>query len=110
MKRQSLYPRQSSQNTVLVSAFLALIVLLLAGYLLKKRHEKPPEIILFFRDERERYLLQPESPIKDAVFSEETETDSAEDIVEISELSSEQFAEKSEGTPDTDRFTAEDQV
>ena len=32
--------RAGSQYTVLVSAFLALIVLLLAGYILKKKHDK----------------------------------------------------------------------
>jgi uncharacterized membrane protein len=89
------------QYAVLVSAFLALIVLLLAGYLLKKRHEKSTTIISPGIS-REQYLLQPENPIKDAVFSEKAETDSSGNIVEISELSSEQFAEKSEGTPYTE--------
>ncbi len=97
----------SSQNTILVSAFLALIVLLLAGYFLKKRREKPPETTaLFPGGSREPYLLQPESPIKDATFSEETETGSAEDIVEVPEASPElpAIAEKAGYTPETGKF------
>ena len=39
---------QSSQNYLIISIFLAFIVLLLIGYLLKKRNEKPPEIITSF--------------------------------------------------------------
>jgi uncharacterized membrane protein len=92
--------RANSQYTVLVPAFLALVVLLLAGYLLKKRREKSTMVPLH-KGKREPYLLEPESPIKDAIFSEETDTDSAENIVGIPELSSEQFAEKPEETSDT---------
>jgi len=91
-----------SQYTVLVSAFLAFIVLLLAGYFLKKRHEKSTAI-LFPEGDRQPYLLEPENPIKDAIFSEETETDSAENIVRIPEVSSGQFNRKSEGIPETDK-------
>ncbi len=94
-----------SQYTVLVS-FLALTVLLLCVYFLKKRHEKPITVHFSERD-RKLYLLESENPIKDAVFSEEAETDSAEKVIETSELSSEliseQFDRKSEGTPDTDK-------
>lgn len=91
------------QYAVLVSAFLALIVLLLAVYLLKKRHKKSTTI-LSPEVSREQYLLRPENPIKDAVFSEKAENDSSENIAEISELSSEQFAEKSAGSSDTEEF------
>ena len=45
----------SSQNTILVSAFLALIVLLLAGYFLKKKHEKPPETTALFPEGSENH-------------------------------------------------------
>jgi len=87
--------RPGSQYTVLVSAFLVLIVLLLAGYLLKRRHEKLATVFLP-EGNREPYLLQPASPIKNAVFSEETETDPAENIIETSKMNSEQFYENSE--------------
>ena len=91
----------SSQYTVLVS-FLALTVLFLSVYFLKKRHEK--SVTVFFPEgDREPYLLQPESPIKDAVFSEEAEADSAENVIGISGLSPEQFDRKSGGIPDTDK-------
>lgn len=98
----------SSQNTILVSAFLALIVLLLIGYFLKKKHEKPPETTaLFSGGSREPYLLlQPENPIKDAIFSEETENGSAEDILEIPEASPERpsIAENAGETSETGKF------
>jgi uncharacterized membrane protein len=94
--------RAGSQYIVLVSAFLALIVLLLAGYILKKKHDKSTTI-LFTQEEREPYLLEPENPIKDAVFSEDTETHSAENIIGISELSYEQFDKKSESASDSDK-------
>ncbi len=86
--------RPGSQYTVLVSVLLVLIVLLLAGYFLKKRHEKLATV--FFPEEnREQYLLQPESPIKNAVFSEEAGTGSAENIIEISGMDNEQLYGKS---------------
>ena len=91
----------SYQYTVIVS-FLALTVLLLGIYFLKKRHEKPIAVHFSERD-RKPYLLEPENPIKDAVFSEEAETDSAEKVIKTSELGSEQFNGKSEEIPDTDK-------
>jgi uncharacterized membrane protein len=95
--------RAGSQYIVLVSAFLALIVLLLAGYILKKKHDKST-MILFTQGDREPYLLEPENLVKDAVFSEDTETHSAENIIGISELSYEQFDKKSESASDTDKI------
>lgn len=107
----------SSHYAVLAPAFLVLVVLLLlAAYLLGKKHQKPAKTP-FPEGYRERYLLEPENSIKDAIFSEETEIDSAENttdsaknttssaenIIETSELSSEQFAEKSRGTFNTDK-------
>ncbi len=94
--------RPGSQYTVLVSAFLALLVLLLAGYILKKKYDKSTTI-LFTQGDLQPYLLEPENPIKDAVFSEDTETHSSENIVGIIELSSEQFDKKSESASDTDK-------
>lgn len=97
----------SSQNTILVSAFLALIVLLLAGYFLKKKHEKSPETTtLFPGGSREPYLLQSENPIKDAIFSEETENGSTEDIIEIPEASPERpaIAENAGDASETGKF------
>jgi uncharacterized membrane protein len=90
----------NSRYAVLAPAFLVLIVLLLAAYLLGKRHEKSTKTP-FPEGYREPYLLEPGNPIKDAIFSEETETDSARNILETSELSSEQFAEEFEGTSNT---------
>lgn len=90
----------NSQYTVLVPAFLVLIGLLLTGYLLKKRHDKSATTP-FPEGNREPYLLEPESSIKDAIFSEETETDSEENIVGIPELKSEQFTEISDEASDT---------
>ncbi|MDW5552199.1 MarR family transcriptional regulator [Methanosarcina sp.] len=104
---------QGSHYSVLAPAFLVLIVLLLAlmlaAYLLGKKHEKSTKNP-FPESYQERYLLESESFTRDAIFSEETETDSienttdsAENIIETSELSSEQFAEKFEGISSTDK-------
>ncbi len=98
--------RPGSQYIILVSAFLAFVVLLLAGYILKKKHDKS-RTILFTQEDRQPYLLEPENLIKDAVFSEDTETHSAENIIVISELSSEQFDKKSESASDTDKTIQE---
>lgn len=91
----------NSHYAVLAPAFLVLIVLLLAlllaAYLLGKKHQKSAKTP-FPEGYREPYLLEPQTPIKDAIFSEEAEADSAENIIEISERNSEQFAEKSKGT------------
>ncbi|HET8687830.1 MAG TPA: MarR family transcriptional regulator, partial [Methanosarcina sp.] len=87
--------QENSKYIVLASAFLALIVLLLAGYFLKKRHDKSTNII-FPQSYREPYLLEPERVMQDAIFSKEEDHNSAENIVGIPELGSEQFAEKSE--------------
>ncbi|WP_292390641.1 helix-turn-helix transcriptional regulator [Methanosarcina sp. UBA5] len=94
----------NSQYAVLAPAFLVfivlLLVLLLAVYLLGKKHErltKPP----FPEGYQKPYLLESENSIKNAIFSEEVETDSSENVIEISELNSEQFAERSEGTSST---------
>lgn len=91
--------RPGSQYTVLVSAFLAFIVLLLAGYFLKKRHPKSTDA-LYPEGNRQPYLLEPENPIKDAIFSEETESDPVENIVRISEINSDQFNQESEEIPE----------
>lgn len=91
----------NSYYSILAPAFLILIVLLLAlllaAYLLGKKHERSTTSP-FPEGYQEPYLLEPENPIKDAIFSEEIETDSAENIIETSELNSDQFAEKPEGT------------
>ncbi|AKB48257.1 hypothetical protein MSKOL_2480 [Methanosarcina sp. Kolksee] len=103
----------NSSYAFLAPAFLVFIVLmlalLLAAYLLGKKHQKSAKPS-FSEGYREPYLLESENPIKDAIFSEEAATnsaentaDSAENISEISELSSEQFAEKFERTSSTDR-------
>ncbi len=97
----------NSQNIILVSAFVALIVLLLAAYFLKKRHERSSEAaVQFSGGGKEPYLLKPESPIEDAVFSEETKIGSAEDIVEISEANPEMpdISEKEGETSETGEF------
>lgn len=93
--------RPASQYTVLVSAFLAIIVLMLAGYFLKKKHEKSTDTH-FHEESGHPYLLERENPIKDAIFSEETETDSAENIVRISEMNPEQSNLKSDGVHETE--------
>lgn len=89
-----------SQYTFLTPTFLALVILLLAGYLFKKRHEKS-KTIFYSEGKKEPYLQQPGSPINDTVFSDEAEARSAENLIGSSEISSEQFDQRSEMTPDT---------
>ncbi|AKB54020.1 MULTISPECIES: helix-turn-helix transcriptional regulator [Methanosarcina] len=92
-------PQANSNYAVLAPAFLVLIVLLLAlllaAYLLGKKHQKSARTS-FPEECQEPYL--PKCPIKNEIYSEEVEIDSSKNIIETSELSSEQFAEKSEGT------------
>ncbi|HWR26227.1 MAG TPA: MarR family transcriptional regulator [Methanosarcina sp.] len=80
----------SSQNTLLVAVFFALIVvLLLAGYFLFKRYRKHRKTATLFEAENRKInMLQLEGPIKEAKYSEETENRLAEEAVEISENNS----------------------
>jgi uncharacterized membrane protein len=92
----------SSQNYFFVSVFLAvIIILLLTGYFLRERHRKPPEITSSFPGENyfpeengfpegkvELKALQPGSPINEAEFSEEIESDSEENLDDTFEISS----------------------
>ncbi|MDD2339998.1 MAG: MarR family transcriptional regulator [Methanosarcina sp.] len=91
-----------SQYIFLAPAFLALIILLLAGYFLKKRHEKS-ETFFYSEGDRESYLQQPESPKIDTEFSDEATTGSADNFIGSSEAYYEQFDQKPEVIPDTDK-------
>lgn len=96
--------QENSQYAALAPAFIVLVVLLvvllLGGYFLGKKYGKLTKS--HFTDRyREPYLLEAQTPITDATFSEEAETDSAENTIEISELSSKQSTEQSEGAFDT---------
>lgn len=102
----------NSNYAVLAPAFLVLIVLLLAlllaAYLLGKKHQKSAKTS-FPEECQEPYLSKSESPIKNEIFSEEAEIDSSTNILETSELSSEQFAEKSE-TSNTDKYIQQNRL
>ncbi|AKB12711.1 Uncharacterized membrane protein [Methanosarcina thermophila] len=93
-------PPPGSQYTFLGSALLALIVLMLAGYFLKKSLDKPA-YTHFPEENRQPYLLEPEEPIKDAVFSKEAKINTAENIVKNSETNSAQPNLESEEIPET---------
>jgi uncharacterized membrane protein len=83
-------PPISSQNTLLVAVFFALIVvLLLAGYFLFMRYRKHRKTATLFEAENRKInMLQLEGPIKEAEYYEETENSLTEEAVEISEVNS----------------------
>jgi uncharacterized membrane protein len=92
--------RPGSQYTFLVSALLALIVLMLAGYFLKKSLDKPADIH-FPEENRQPYLLEPEKPVKDAIFSQEAKIDTAENVIKNLKTNSAQPNLESEEIPKT---------
>ena len=69
-------------------------------YFLKKSLDKPADIH-FPEENRQPYLLEPEKPVKDAIFSQEAKIDTAENVIKNLKTNSAQPNLESEEIPKT---------